>query len=155
MSYIGQRKIKEVKETEDKTPGGTPIMEVSYEDGKKESLSKLMCKEIVSDKPCDLSELRDKRVRPIVAHTLAIFREWGLRMSELSYASTLLNASLENSQRQALLELWKPFQPTIQEYDEVDLIAMDKVLKQIKNEKSESILSPYKPETDNGKNQKQ
>ena len=143
MQYIGPNQIKEVKDLEEKTPTGSAIVEVEYEDGKKESLTKMMYDEIVSDKSCDLTELRDKRVRPVVATILMALREWGLKVGEFAYMSALLTQSLEANQDEAQKELWLKWIPTLNSLDDVNMIAIDLVLK---SKKPESIVSPYKNE---------
>lgn|SRR3990167_8892967 len=140
MQYIGLKKIKGIRETEEKTPGGTPIIEVEYEDGLKECFSKIMYDEIVSDKSCDLTELRDKRVRPVVAYTLAIFREWGLKTGEVGYMSALLNQSLESNETEALKELWLKWTPTLSSLDDVSLLDIDRILK---SKQPQPVLSHF------------
>lgn len=132
MNYIGQKQIKETKTLEEKTPSGGEIVEVEYESGEKETFSKMMFDEIKSETSCDLTELRDKRVRPIVASVLLIFREWGIKVSETQYFSALLNQSLNHNKEEAEKELWKKWKPTLQSLDDVDYVVMDLVLKSIR-----------------------
>lgn len=131
MQYIGEKQIKNFQCDE-------LTCEVEYEDGGKETLSKMMFDEIVGEK-CDASTLRDKRVRPVVAQVLAVMRIWGIKTGEVGYFSALLNQSLEHNESEALKQLWKTHIPTLQSLDDVDLVAVDKVLKTIK---PEAILSP-------------
>ena len=140
MSYIGNKKIKESKVLDEKTPIGSDIIEVEYVDKTKEILSKMMFDEIVSEKSCDLTDLRDKRVRPIVASVLLIFREWGIKVSETAYFSSLLNQSLDTNKDEAQKELWKKWKPTLQSLEDLDYITVDRVLKSIP---SKDIPSPY------------
>jgi len=138
--FIGQKQIKETKTLEEKTPSGGEIVEVLYEDESKETFSKMMFDEIKSETSCDLTELRDKRVRPIVASVLLIFREWGMKISETAYFSALLNNSLDMNKDEAQKELWKQWLPTIQSLDDVDFVTVDRVLK---SKKPVEVLSPY------------
>jgi hypothetical protein len=138
--YIGNKKIKEVITLEEKTPVGSDIMEVEYVDGTKEVLSKMMYDETVSEKSCDLTDLRDKRIRPVVASVLLIFREWGIKISETAYFSALLNQSLDHNKDEAQKELWKQWKPTLQSLEDVDYITIDRILKSIK---TKEIPSPY------------
>jgi hypothetical protein len=141
MQFIGPKTIKEIKTSEEKTPAGSEIVIVDYEDGTKETLTKMMYDEIVSDKSCDLTELRDKRVRPIVATLLLALREWGLKVSELGYMSALLTQSLEANQDEAQKELWLKWIPTLNSLDDVDMLSIDRILKSKKP--LEPIESPY------------
>ena len=102
----------------------------------------MMFDEIVADEPCDLTDLRDQRVRPIVATILLTLREWGLKVSELAYMSALLTQSLESNQDEAQKELWKKWIPTLNSLDDVDMLAIDRVLKKV-----EPLVSPYNDES--------
>ena len=139
-TYIGPKKIKTIKEGE-KTKNGIEVVEVFYEDNTSEFLSKLMYDEIVSEESCDLSKLRDKRLEPLVRETLTVLRNWGIKLSELTAFYALLNASMQNNEKEALLELWREAIPTLQDPDDIDLINVDLVLKR-KGERA--IPSPYK-----------
>lgn len=130
--YIGSKKIERTKEIEEKTPNGFSIIEVEYEDQTKEWISSLMFEKIVSETPYDLSELRDKRITPIVQVVLAVLRDWGIKLNELPYMSVLLNQSLDFNQKEALLELWSKWMPRPISPDDVDMITIDRVLKSIK-----------------------
>ena len=142
MSYIGDKQIKEVKETGEKTPGDVPLIEVEYEDELKEIFSKPMYDASVSETPCDASALRDKRIKPIVGTLLAFLREWGIKVGELSYMSSLLTQSLTANRDEAERQLWLRWNSTIKSLDDVDLLTIDRVLK-TKND--QSIPSPYNP----------
>ena len=136
MKYIGEKEIKDYHCDE-------LTCDIEYADGKKETLSKLMFDEIVDDKKCDASTLRDKRVRPVVAQVLGIMRLWGIKTGEVGYFSALLNQSLMNNENEAIKHLWKSVIPTLESLDDVNLVAIDKVLKSIP---PKEIVSPYNGE---------
>jgi len=129
MQYIGKKKIASVKETDEKTEGGIDVLEINFEDGSVEHFSKLMFDKIVSDKDCDESALRDKRVMPVVAVLLSVLREWGIKTGELPYLSVLLNRSLDYNQNQALIKLLSDWMPKPNSLDDLDLITIDRILK--------------------------
>lgn len=130
--FIGSKKIDKVAETQEKTSGDFPIMEVHYEDMSIEYISSLMFKEIVSEKSCDDSQLRDKRISPIVKVILTILRDWGIKVGELQYMSSLLNQSLDFNQKEALIELLSKWMPKPNSLDEMDFMTIDRILKNIK-----------------------
>lgn len=136
MKYIGDKQIKNYHCDE-------MTCEVEYTDSKKETLSKIMFDEIVAEDKCDATTLRDKRVRPVVAQVLGVMRLWGIKTGEVGYFSTLLNQSLMNNENEALKQLWKGVIPTLQSLDDVDLGAVDRILKSIV---PEPVLSPYNAE---------
>ena len=129
--YIGEKQVSNIVGTGKNTPSGVPIMSVEYADGKKEIISSLMVKYVLADIPCNLSELRDKRVSPIVEKILETFRDWGLKLNELSYVSLLLNQSIDYNHHQAMRELWSKYMEKPLSTEDVDMLTLDKVLKQI------------------------
>ena len=129
MSFIGEKKIKETRETADTTPAGEPIIKVVFQDGAIEHYSSVMFKKIVSDKRCSLEELRDKRCKTVVEILLTVLREWGIKLNELGYISALLNTSLDFNRDAALRKLWGQWMPTPIAPDDVDLINIDRVLR--------------------------
>lgn len=137
--WIGDKKVKEKKELEEKTPGGTALFEVEFVNGTKEVFSQLMLDAVLSEEACDATALRDKRVHPVVGSTLAIMREYGIKIGETQYFSVLVNQSLNANRDQAEKELWRKWSSTIKGLDDVDLITIDRVLKSIKGE---AIVSP-------------
>lgn len=139
MNYIGDKEIKSTITLEEKTTGGGEIVEVEYVTGLKESFAKIMYDKLVSEEQCDATALRDKRVRPVIETLLFSLREWGIKTSELGYISALLNQSLEFNEKEALKMLWKPWLPTINSLDDIDLIAVDRVLRA----NNQAVESPY------------
>lgn len=127
--FIGPRKIKSIRQTDEKTTGDIPLFEVTFEDGVVERFSELMFKKIVSEESCDLNVLRDKRVFAVVEVMLEILRDWGIRLSELPYLSAVLNRSLDTNTKEALSELWSHWMPKPQDPEDVDLITIDRILK--------------------------
>ena len=142
--FIGLKKIKEHKDG-GKTSNGVEVVEIFYEDNTSEFLSKLMYDKIVSEESCDLTQLRDKRLEPLVKETLSVLRSWGIKLSELTAFYALLNLSMQNNEKEALLELWRETIPTLQDPDDIDLINMDLVLRRKTERKKESIPTPYLP----------
>lgn len=125
--YIGSKKIENTKV--DKSLDGLEVVVVEYEDGLKDVFSKLMYDNIASEQPCDATLLREKRVEPVVKEVLTVLRNWGIKMGELQYFSVVLNTSLQQNENEALKRLWQPYIPTLKELDDIDLIAVDRVLK--------------------------
>lgn len=127
--FIGAEKIFETEVADQKTAAGAEIVKVKFENGKVEHFSKSMFDAIVSDKSCDASELREKRVKPVVQMLLAVLEEWGVKVGELPYISTLLNTSLEYNKDQAYIKLLERYMPKPNSLDDVDLVTIDRILK--------------------------
>ena len=131
MQYVGKKEVISVKE-DLASNLETPTVVVDYVDGTSEILSKLMYDRIVSETSCDETELRNKRVVPVVEELLEVLRNWGIKLSELSYLSILLNTSLEENGKKAIIMLWSKYMPRPAAPDDVDLITVDRVLKEEK-----------------------
>lgn len=128
IKFVGLKKIESFKDIEGE------MVEITYIDDKVERFSKVMFDEIASKKPCDLSTLRDKRVRPVVSELLGVIRRWGIKINELPYLSSLMNTSLDENHKAALCKLWGEYMPEPLTPDEVDYVTVDRVLKPPKDE---------------------
>jgi hypothetical protein len=127
--FIGKKKIKETKVAEQKTPMGNAIVEVDYEDGTKEFIAQCMFDKVVSIEQEDETKLQDKRVNTIVDIILFSLREWGVKIGEIDKITMLLAQSLTYNSNQALLSLVGDYMPKPLTLDEVDLLVIDKILK--------------------------
>jgi hypothetical protein len=130
--FIGEKEIKEVKEAKGKTIGGNPIMEVKFTNGDVQHFSKLMYDRIVSEEKCDLTQLREKRLTPVLEIVLAVLRDWGVTSGELPYFSIKLNQSLDYNTNQALIKLVSKYMPTPKSLDDIDYITIDRILSEEK-----------------------
>ena len=138
--FIGEKEIKNTETSEQKTEGGGEIIKVEYVDGTVEFLPKLMYDKVVTEQSIDLSQLREKRVQPIVQSILFILREWGIKTGETSYFSALLNQSLNNNIEQATIMLWGQFMPKPKSLDDVDLLTVDRVLREFDKKTLKEII---------------
>ena len=127
--FIGDREVKEVKESGEKTSGGIDVLEVQFKDGSVEWFSRLMYDETIAKERCDASALRERRVQPVVKVLLEVLRDWGIKISELTYISAVLNQSIDYNTKEALNELWSKWMPRPLTPDDVDLVSVDRVLK--------------------------
>lgn len=127
--FIGGREVKDTKNTGEVTPGGFEVLEVTFQNGRVERFSKLMYDKIVTENSIDETELRNKRIFPIVEALLVVLRDWGIRLGELPYMSLLLNQSLDYNTKEAIIELWSQYMPKPDSPDDVDLQTVDRVLK--------------------------
>ena len=131
--YIGEKQIKKVTTISKETLIDVGIASVEYMDNSKETFSYLMMDRVVSDEPCDVTALRDKRLEPIVEGVLNVLRDWGLKMSELPQFSVLLSQSLDFNEKQALVEILNQYTGSkMLSPDDMDMLTIDKVLKEIK-----------------------
>lgn len=127
--FIGKKQILETSVSEEKTAADNDIIIVKYKDETVEHLSKTMFDAVVSPTVGDDTQLRDRRIKPVVEMVLSIMREWGIKTGELQYFSVLLNSSLDHNTNQALLKLVSQYMPAPLSLDDVDLITVDRILK--------------------------
>lgn len=128
--FIGEKKILFAELTDETTPAGTKLVKVTFADDSVEHFSELMFGYIVSDEQSDLSALREKRIKPIVQAILELLREYGIRVGELPYFSALLNQSLDFNRAEAERHLWSRYMPKPKDLEDVDLITVDRVLRE-------------------------
>ena len=126
--FIGPKSIASANYTGDKTSSGVELVKVNYEDESIEYLSSLMFEETISKEKCTETDLRDKRIAPIVQGCLKIMRDWGLKSGETPYMSTVLNQSLDFNQKEAIYELLSAWMPRPNSLDELDYITVDRIL---------------------------
>lgn len=131
--YIGEKQIKEVVKSGEKFFPAVEPFSVEYMDGTKEIYSPFLIEYVISDEPCDVSELRDKRLQPIVKQVLTVIRDWGLKLNELSPLSILLNQSIDFNHAQALNFLWGKYMAKPLSPENVDMLTIDKVLRDAEN----------------------
>ena len=81
---------------------------------------------------------------PVVEAVLRIMRDWGIKLSEIPYFSTLLTTSLNYNEDEALKELYSKWLPTLTSLDDIDMVTIDRILK---SKKPKEILSPYGKDT--------
>lgn len=124
--FIGTKQIKSYKQF---TLNEIALIEITYNDNTKEILSKLMFDKVKSDKSYDDTTLRDKRIFPVVEELLKVLHNWGVKLNELALISALLNTSLEENKREALNELWSKWTIKPQSPDDIDLVTIDRVLR--------------------------
>lgn len=128
--YIGGKKILVIADSGEKTPGGVKVMDIEYVDGTKESLSALIVEQVVSSEACDLTELRVKRLYPVTKETLKLWLNWGVKADEVEHLCQLIATSISENANQAILRFWKEQGADLLSVDAVDLITIDRVLRE-------------------------
>lgn len=124
VKYVGDKEVLAVEVCEESTPLLGKIVNVKFADGSSQVLTEKMYQNVVSDTPCDLSALRDKRVTPIVKEILVLLRESNLRIDEVDYMCALLVSSINKSSEDASNKLWN-----VKDGGERTFLDIDEVLK--------------------------
>lgn len=126
--FVGPYKIEEISLSSEKTYLGKPKVVLTFENNKTQELPLEVLQSIVTKTKSDLTELREKKVKPVVEKILIILVESELGQTDLNYAiGPKLTESLNQSFRLANEALWG------REKDDVTLMDVEKVLRK-KNE---------------------
>ncbi len=123
--YIGPQKIKYVQETDMTTYLGKPKLIVTYENDESEYLPLKMIECSITKEKSDWTELREARVKPIMAELLTVLTESELTRNEIIYITgPKMIDSINLAFRMANEKLWG------KDYDSVTMYDADKILKQ-------------------------
>jgi len=105
--YLGHRKIKDFLYLESKTFLGEERIKVTLEDKEVQELPVEMLEATVTDKKSDATDLRNRRVFPVVEKILAILADSELSFSEISYATgPRLKASIDDTLEKSYKKIW-------------------------------------------------
>lgn len=130
--YFGPRKIKNVVESKEKTYLGKIKLILSFEDGSEETYPLEVVEGLISETSIDLSELRDRRVKPVIEKLLVVLLESELTKEDLIYATGIkFTESLKGCEEKANEILWG--KPNYQ----ITLSDIDKILKKNKQKNGE------------------
>lgn len=121
--YLGNKKVLSVNETGDTTPLGSKIYEVNLEDGSIEVVTEKILNYVVDTKECDLTELRRRRVEPVVKEMLVLLREANMKIGDLDYLLSLFTESINQNNNEASNKLWN-----VKDGGERTFLQIDKVL---------------------------
>jgi len=122
--FIGSNQIERVELIEDKTYLDKPKARVFYKNEHQEVYPEKALESIVTDEKSDDTELREKRVAPVVKELLVILAESELTMEDAAYAvMSKVKYSLDDSIARAAKLLWG------KEVHEITLMDIDDVLK--------------------------
>ena len=106
--YIGPDEIKLASPkdyicTDDKI---IKCVEVIYTNDKRELFPEVVFNNIVDDKACDYTELRDRKCSPVIEAILRLFLENGLRISETGYCLSRVNTCMVLNEDRAITKLF-------------------------------------------------
>lgn len=104
--YIGPNKVVSNESLDTKLPSGVDLFKLTYGNGTTEILTRLMFEALASDKPTDLTQLRDNRIYAITPKVLALFLDWGVNISEINYLLDTVTLSVNNAQSAADNKVW-------------------------------------------------
>lgn len=105
--WIGDKQIDVTEAiTDRKDASGEPLIKVKYIQGGVEYFTKRMLESIVTDKQTDLTDLRIRRVYPMVQDILKTLSLYGFKTSEFEFLYASLKGTLDERLKQAHDFLW-------------------------------------------------
>ena len=134
--WIGPKQIDTAEPMEDrKDADGNPLIRVAYIQGGVEYFTSKMLTAIVSDKTCDLTELRLKRVHQIVQEILKVMSVYGFKPhSEFEFLYATLKGTLDQRLKQASDFLWGVDDQELSFLDMIQVLEQrDKTIKDAKS----------------------
>ena len=126
--HIGPKKISDLELSKLKTLMGKEVYLVKYYDHTEELLPKEIIQQVATKKPTDLTELRNLRVKPVVAKILAILAEADLTLEDVEYANKILDLSVEANIKKVVIKLWG------KEYPQRTMMDIERILRLKPNE---------------------
>lgn len=105
-SWIGSDKITIVSEIDQKTPMGSPMVEVTFENGKQELMPKKTYEIVVTDVASDASIVQRAKFNQMVPAVKAIICEYDLKVSEIQPLLQEIAASIDNNFARATNFAW-------------------------------------------------
>lgn len=128
--YFGPLKIKEMNGLADKTYLGNPRIRIVFENGEESEMPLEMFEKVASTTATDLTNLRDKKVKPIIEKMMAILVESELAVEDVAYIiGNKLPFSLNDALDRANEKMWGKPQYKLSYMD------IEKVLRKEKNGK--------------------
>jgi len=120
--YIGPDKIKVVKPLKEKTYLGNERVDIKFDGGGKIELPKEVAESIASKESYDLTELQEKRIRPVVEKILVLLTESELSRDDIQALIQLrLPDSILKAKEMANERMWgkKDYEVTLFDIDKV------------------------------------
>jgi len=119
--FIADKVVTGVELIDEVTYLGSSKVKVTYIKGE-EVLPFIVFKDLVSDKSYDLSELREKRINPVLEKVIAIICEYEISKEDIEYAMlTKLPNLLQKNLEEAIEKKFgkKIYQITLKDLDDI------------------------------------
>ena len=105
--WVGDRQIDTCEPMPDRIDAaGDPLWKVKFIQGGVEYFTKRMLDAVITDKNTDLTDLRIRRMHPIVQEVLKVLSLYGFKKAEFEYLISVLKASIDERLLQANNYLW-------------------------------------------------
>jgi len=126
--FIGDKKILSTSLTSEKTPIGSEIIKVLFEDGTSKLFPKALFERIQTDTPIDAGVLRKKWVDVVVNNTIILLQENDIRMEDMDYFMNTLLVSIDEKCNRANAALYG-----VEYYPQRGLLSIERVINPFNN----------------------
>lgn len=131
--FIGPDEIVETMMSEDKTPSGGDIIEVTFKNGKKRSYPRLSLEYMLTDVISDYTVVSDKRLNKIADEVLNLVSEHDFPVGDLDRLMQRVAETFESKFNEATSFLWfgnpKEYTPGFNPMYDVSLNMAQKIIK--------------------------
>lgn len=134
--YIGPNKVLGLVKQDFQTPSGKDVVEVQYEGAHTpELMSQMAFNLLVTEKPSDYNDLRDRKFRQMIPGILTLITEWDLKSIELKPLLQQIGDNCQDAMERASNYLWtkddRTWIPGMSFLNERTLLEAERVLKLI------------------------
>lgn len=140
-SYIGSDKVSIVAETDQKTPMGSDIVEVTFENGTKAVMPKKTYELVVTDISSDASIVQKTKFNEMVPAIKAVICEYDIHVSEIQSLLQQLAAGIDNNFARATNFVWtrddSQFIPNTNPLYNRSLLEADAIIRSIESKNGE------------------
>ncbi len=149
-SYIGSDKISVVAEIDQVTPMGSPMVEITFENGSTAVMPKKTYELVVTDVASDASIVRKTKFNTLVPAVKALICEYDMKVSEIQGFMQELGASIDQNFARATNWAWtkddSQYVPNTNPLFERSLLEADVIIRSIE----ESVEAPFPAKQDEG-----
>jgi len=121
--FYGLNKIKAIKSIDRKTARGNTIVELEYEDDKKEEVPESVLIHMVTPQPLEPNDFVGKMAEPIVLNILEELLENEVKLEHIKHIFSQVQMSIDISVESGANKLWK------KDFTQLTFADVDKVLK--------------------------
>lgn len=132
MEYIGKKRIITVIELDEKTPAGSDMVEVCFEDSTKEKMPKVRFELVATMELSDDTIVMQKLLARVGAVLFGTLHEYGARWGEVNAMSDAMVKLCENGMEKASDIKWGCDKPNIS-LNEINKILVENNAKQNSN----------------------
>ena len=105
--YIGEKEIVVVEKIKSKNNDvNSDYVKIIYKEGT-EIMPRIMFEAIVTNDSTDATDLRNRRMLKVIKEILTTLLKWDIKLSEVNFINSLINASINDNMETASTKLWK------------------------------------------------